>query len=463
MKLFPVSCLTFFRKTRYKSFQRQLNLWGFVRGNDPVYKIKGTYSHPWFIRGRKDLTPLIVRVGGAGNKNKTDVLYREVEAMKAKRQQPVLPKPLSGDKRTKNFQYVETEDKLSAVVVQSKGDDLADAATSLASFHKSGSPATVPPLNTDAPKLTNETRLSRTGMMPNKMAKMDHFYANFSSKATPSPTTASTASFLNTFQNPLPLGLSLGSAGAEDTSNNPMSSVLSALSRAEVIGSLSGAAKMDGSRSGVTGGEATDVTSNYIQRLHELRAAVATHSALLEEAIKISSERKLSIPATDNFPCLDVVEAKRQNKISATDCSLAVNGSVNSHELLQHLLRQQQHQDAQVPATASTVRDFASKKNMQGSNIENMDHQRMLQLLLAGSSTGMLPSSFIMSGLNGMAAGPYSLGNINTSSSILTEELRLEKGIQTLMRERVRLEAAAILESRQQRRRQLELYARSCL
>ncbi|CAJ1967592.1 unnamed protein product [Cylindrotheca closterium] len=49
----------YFRQTKYKSFQRQMNLYGFsreVRG-----KIRGVYSHPLFIRNDRDLCLQIKR------------------------------------------------------------------------------------------------------------------------------------------------------------------------------------------------------------------------------------------------------------------------------------------------------------------------------------------------------------------------------------------------------------------
>lgn len=43
-----------FQQTKYKSFQRQLNLWGFERNNKESRE-RGSYHHPLFIKGRKDL------------------------------------------------------------------------------------------------------------------------------------------------------------------------------------------------------------------------------------------------------------------------------------------------------------------------------------------------------------------------------------------------------------------------
>jgi hypothetical protein len=43
----------YFHQTKYKSFQRQLNMWGFERVG--IGQQKGSYLHPYFIRGKPDL------------------------------------------------------------------------------------------------------------------------------------------------------------------------------------------------------------------------------------------------------------------------------------------------------------------------------------------------------------------------------------------------------------------------
>ena len=50
----------FFKQTKYKSFQRQLNLYGFSRGGSGA--TKGSYHHPSLVKGRKELLALINRV-----------------------------------------------------------------------------------------------------------------------------------------------------------------------------------------------------------------------------------------------------------------------------------------------------------------------------------------------------------------------------------------------------------------
>lgn len=49
----------YFRQTKYKSFQRQMNLYGFVR--EVRGKIRGVYSHPQFMRNDRDLCLQIKR------------------------------------------------------------------------------------------------------------------------------------------------------------------------------------------------------------------------------------------------------------------------------------------------------------------------------------------------------------------------------------------------------------------
>jgi hypothetical protein len=49
----------YFKQTQYKSFQRQLNIWGFCR--IPSGRDKGGYVHPCFVRGKPSLCRQMVR------------------------------------------------------------------------------------------------------------------------------------------------------------------------------------------------------------------------------------------------------------------------------------------------------------------------------------------------------------------------------------------------------------------
>jgi hypothetical protein len=58
--LFPHTVKRWFRQSKYASFQRQLNMYRFARittGRD-----KNGYHHPYFLRGREDLTRRILRL-----------------------------------------------------------------------------------------------------------------------------------------------------------------------------------------------------------------------------------------------------------------------------------------------------------------------------------------------------------------------------------------------------------------
>ena len=74
-----------FNQTKYKSFQRQLNLWGFERNSTECIE-KGAYSHPLFVRGRKDLCQEIARAKVKGNKQVNEQLRKGPSSI-----QPELP------------------------------------------------------------------------------------------------------------------------------------------------------------------------------------------------------------------------------------------------------------------------------------------------------------------------------------------------------------------------------------
>ena len=66
-ELFVKGMMTvYFNQSKYKSFQRQLNLWGFDRATTGDASIKGSYSHPLFLKGRRDLCPCMTRQRTAG-------------------------------------------------------------------------------------------------------------------------------------------------------------------------------------------------------------------------------------------------------------------------------------------------------------------------------------------------------------------------------------------------------------
>jgi hypothetical protein len=69
--------LYFHQGTKYKSFQRQLNIYGFRRIQSGVRK--GGYAHSSFIRGVPDICKLVIR-----RNNKTTALPTCVETQKVR-------------------------------------------------------------------------------------------------------------------------------------------------------------------------------------------------------------------------------------------------------------------------------------------------------------------------------------------------------------------------------------------
>jgi hypothetical protein len=381
---------------RYKSFQRQLNLWGFERKNDAVYNIKGTYSHPWFIRGRKDLTPLIARVGGAGNKFKqtnvdmNDGPSKELEKIAAE-QQPVPPKNAL-DKKDTSMPPTEV------YVPTSASKDIADHKTlSAAGFSRSA--------------------------MPSSLTSMSGLYSKFMGGKTQSAVNPNMAAFLDTFQSKTPVSEAEGGTGKN------LGSVISALNRAEAIGKMSA----PGAPS-----ESSSTGQDLMRRLQQQqRASSISRSRLLDEAMRITTSSDISSSA---------------NARSATPVSVANSAAGSQDDLLQHYLRrQQQRQQDSNAMIAAAMREMAQKQAVEqllannraasagggesgpASGINSHILHRLLQ---------QQPSS----GLGGSAGGGGS------GTDFLLEKLRLEESIHALMRERVRLEAAAILEERERRR-----------
>jgi hypothetical protein len=50
-----------FKQTKYKSFLRQLNFYGFTRINEGPLELQGSYSNQFFIRGKREMCKNITR------------------------------------------------------------------------------------------------------------------------------------------------------------------------------------------------------------------------------------------------------------------------------------------------------------------------------------------------------------------------------------------------------------------
>lgn len=401
-----------FNQTRYKSFQRQLNLWGFERKNDPIFKIKGTYSHPWFIRGRKDLTPLIVRVGGGVTKFKNDSEQKTEEE--------------------KNLQAIGDVKEKDVIKEKSKPSDIKYTVEQAANSPSSTRTVVPPKTKKESKQSPNFEPAKSLGQDDKMMAGintigMSSLYSDLLQK-NPTASSSSVASFLGTFQNrpKLPLfGATSSAKTSGDDSANSLATVISALNHAEAIGCLNSSNPvMDVSRnSSTTNAGGSD---GILKRLKQHRDEAVNRAALIEEAMRISAERT---SGSQTF-------GTNNERVSARAAP------VSNHELLQQFLKQQQpqQQDPQSIASAA-IREIANQRTAQLQGSSGMSNE-MLQRFLSESGAGSVNLATLIS---------KNSGN-NNNGNMMLEKLRLEEGIQTLMRERVRLEAAAILEERERRR-----------
>jgi HSF-type DNA-binding len=78
-----------FKQTKYKSFQRQLNLWGFKRITRSGDASKGAYSHPFFLKGQKSLCKQLCRQSNAAAGSSNSTSASSSKAKEAIRNAPV--------------------------------------------------------------------------------------------------------------------------------------------------------------------------------------------------------------------------------------------------------------------------------------------------------------------------------------------------------------------------------------
>lgn len=108
----------YFRQSKYKSYQRQLNLWGFERvtTNGPE---KGAYYHASFLKGHPAPCKLLTRQ--KGNKSATSPLHTSSKLTKPKSpntHKNILAKPPKDDQKESSFTSKE-------IPVRSQHTDLA--------------------------------------------------------------------------------------------------------------------------------------------------------------------------------------------------------------------------------------------------------------------------------------------------------------------------------------------------
>ena len=80
----------YFDQTKYKSFQRQLNMWGFERRNEYGPE-KGSYTHQYFVRGQQSLCCRMTRSkrpsgGSNGTKKSSTKTAAKTSSMKVEQQ-----------------------------------------------------------------------------------------------------------------------------------------------------------------------------------------------------------------------------------------------------------------------------------------------------------------------------------------------------------------------------------------
>mmetsp|Transcript_16169 Transcript_16169/g.26280 ORF Transcript_16169/g.26280 Transcript_16169/m.26280 type:complete len:724 (+) Transcript_16169:413-2584(+) len=559
-----------FNQTRYKSFQRQLNLWGFERHNDPVFKIKGTYSHPWFIRGRKDLTPLIVRVGAAGNRFKTSdntaalsAIPKEVLA-DASQQEPMQVDDDDDldvdcdDVHTKNSSS-KNKNNAGAVVVPKPKTTTSAATAAAAALSQSGpsnlsgvalewiekrramqnqvlggkKDVTVPTAknqDTNKAQMTNQLaanhhrmlhgRPPATNAMPqtkklngspaaNGLFGMTSSNNSILQKNSHLASSSTLAAFMETFQNRPSAALgsfTTSSAAASaspnaDPSREQLSSVIAALQRAESIGAggirgqdrpqqpraASAAFSSSSSRSNLSSmmagagpvppapsASSNDIaTELLLQRLkhHQQQQRSLSRASLVEEAMRVAygtgganvasgntngmTQQLLSMEnllaarlgrgsAAPPPAAVSIVEAKRRNK--------KVASSSSQQDLMQYQQEQQQKQEQQQQQQhpySSAMEAVIREMNLRG--IEN-GGTRTGATISSGNTTAtsrMFPSlGGGMDSLESLAAAEAA-----ARQSLYRDQLRLEEDLQAVMRERIRLEAAALLEEHRARSR----------
>jgi hypothetical protein len=113
-----------FRQTRYISIQRQLNLYRYTRitsGPD-----KNGYHHPYFLRGREDLTHRILRLPRNGNGTRgpdTEVPEPNFYRMAPITNETVVPLPISSNTNNDDSNTVVTRTATSTVTQQPRQID----------------------------------------------------------------------------------------------------------------------------------------------------------------------------------------------------------------------------------------------------------------------------------------------------------------------------------------------------
>jgi hypothetical protein len=233
--------------------------------------------------------------------------------------------------------------------------------------------------------------------------------------------------FLDTFKNRPNLPMKRSGDGVTTNSTTALSSVLSALQEAEAIG---------GRRTGVRSGGDPDEDHHH----HNDRAALS----LLDRALKVAT--RSSHPTRPGVADNSVTGRVPTSALSLVE-AMNRNGTASSPQdslsdlVRKQLQRQQQQQQQGRPSHAPSLDLAVAIRNM-----------------MTGPSGLAVPpptsTSTCSASTSSLYSGMTDAELARSRRDLLLEQLRLEEGIQTLVRERVRLEAAAMLEEERQRRQQ---------
>jgi hypothetical protein len=381
-----------------------------------VYNIKGTYSHPWFIRGRKDLTPLIERSGSAGNR------FKKNESNAA----------CAAADDDANNESRESEEK------EKEPDTTTEKKTS-------GTSAPAGSFTTKAimPKMSDSFSFAASlGRNPSSHPLFKN------PKGGPTANTNTLAGFLETFKNK-PDGTPASNPTSVSRRSDNLSSILSALQKAEAVGSP------DTNSPSTTANNGPYLHPEMLLQRMDHRTSNSSQASLLELALKVASNASSAARGSNPSSDISAVEAKKRNRRVSSQQDLTSQGQqilhwqpqqhANSSVDMEALVRNMM---AQRAATAAAAAAAAARNttNQSGFNVSSFGASNNIQSMLRMKNNTMNTASSAYSGSSSEAQLEAS------RRQMFLEQLRLEEGLQTLMKERIRLEAATILVERERRR-----------
>jgi hypothetical protein len=113
----------YFNQTKYKSFQRQLNFWGFQRVSEIDHR--GGYQHNYFVRGRPELCGNMkrVRIKGTGKKRTDPTRNRRSKSILGAKEEEYKPGAAASPRIGTNHNHQELETYLNSLTSVVEKDD----------------------------------------------------------------------------------------------------------------------------------------------------------------------------------------------------------------------------------------------------------------------------------------------------------------------------------------------------